>query len=222
MNGILSMSLLLLLLTSAYAQVNPSEKPDEFLPKSFVVVEELRGDLTKDHLEDVVYIIQGTDEKLFVEDESRGTLNHNPRGIVIRIQKKGTYELALENYTCFPSDNEDGGVYYAPDLSFKIAKGNLYVIFDHGRYGSSKYTFRYQHSDFELIGYDQSDNFGPVVAREISINFMTRKKLERENTFENKEGEDEIFKETWKTIKVDRLIKLSEIKDFRELDLERF
>lgn len=222
MKGILSLSLLLTFLTTTYAQVNLSENLVDFLPKGYVVVEEIVGDLNKDGLDDQIWIIQSTDEKLFVEDEFRGTLNHNPRGIVIGIQKEGTYEVALKNYTCFPSDNEDRGVYYAPDLSFKIEKGNLYVIFDHGRYGSSKYTFRYQHSDFELIGHDQSDNFGPVVAREISINFMTRKKLERENTFTNKEGDDEVFKETWKTIKVDRLIKLSEIKDFRELDMGGF
>lgn len=49
---------------------------------------------------------------------------------------------------------------------------------------------------------------------------MTKKKLERENTFENKE--EEVFKETWKNIKVDSLIKLSEIKDFRELDIGGF
>lgn len=222
MKGILSLSLLLTLLSTTYAQVNPSEKPADFLPKGYVVVEELRGDLTKDDLEDLVYIIQGTDEKLILDDETRGILNHNPRGIVIGIQREGTYEVALENHTCFPSDGEDGEVYYAPDLSFKIAKGNLYVTFDHGRYGSSTYTFRYQNIDFELIGYDQSDNFGPVVAREISINFMTRKKLERANTFTKKEGEDETFKETWKTIKIDSLIKLSEIKDFRELDMGGF
>ncbi|GHB35731.1 hypothetical protein GCM10008106_16530 [Mongoliitalea lutea] len=108
-------------------------------------------------------------------------------------------------------------MFVAPDLYLTIEKGNLYINFSHGRYGSQKFTFRYQNRDFELIGYDQSDNFGPVVAKEISINFMTKKKLERENTFENEE--EEVFKETWKNIKVDRLIKLSEIKDFRQLNV---
>lgn len=220
MKGILSLSLLLTFLTTTYAQVNLSENLVDFLPKGYVVVEEIVGDLNKDGLDDQIWIIQSTDEKLFVEDEFRGTLNHNPRGILILFQKERTYELALKNNTCFPSDSEDGGVYVAPDLYVTTEKGNLYINFGHGRYGAQKFTFRYQNKDFELIGYDQSDNFGPVVAREISINFMTRKKLERENTFENKEGEDEVFKETWKTIKVDRLIKLSEIKDFRELDME--
>ena len=67
------------------------------------------------------------------------------------------------------------------------------------------------------LGFDHADNFGPVVTKEISINFMTKKKLERENTFENEE--EEVFKETWKNIKVDSLIKLSEIKDFRQLNV---
>ena len=96
----------------------------------------------------------------------------------------------------------------------------MYANYGHGRYGYWKYTFRFQNSDFELIGYDQSDNHGPVVNSEISINFLSRKKLERLNTNESAEGGDEVFKETWKNINVNRLIKLSEIKDFDELDMK--
>ena len=32
-----------------------------------------------------------------------------------------------------------------------------------------------------LIGYDSSDNFGPYVNSETSVNFLTAKKLVREN-----------------------------------------
>jgi hypothetical protein len=58
-----------------------------------------------------------------------------------------------------------------------------------------------------------------VTLSETSINFLTKKKLKKENTnedFEQREGE-EVFKDTWSTIRIDKLIKLSAIEDFDEL-----
>ncbi|HET8886047.1 MAG TPA: hypothetical protein VFM70_06815 [Salinimicrobium sp.] len=48
---------------------------------------------------------------------------------------------------------------------------------------------------------------------------MNKEKLIGENTNENAEGGDEVFKETRKDIKIEKLIKLSEIEDFDELDM---
>ena len=79
---------------------------------------------------------------------------------------------------CFSSDNEDGGVYFAPELTVEIKKGNLLINYDHGRYGSWKYTFRYQKNNFELIGYDtyiRDHTSGQLVEKLISINFLTQK-----------------------------------------------
>ena len=36
------------------------------------------------------------------------------------------------------------------------------------------------------------------------------------------EGGEEVFRETWKNININRLIKLSEIKDFNELDMSKY
>ncbi|MCG8331301.1 MAG: hypothetical protein MI974_26660 [Chitinophagales bacterium] len=69
--------------------------------------------------------------------------------------------------------------------------------------------------------YDSSSNRGSVTNRETSIIFLTKKKLIRENTNENTEDGDEIFKETWSDIEIENLIELSEIKDFDELDIYR-
>ena len=84
------------------------------------------------------------------------------------------------------------------------------------------HRLNFQKSNFELIGYDSSSNRGPVTNRETSINFLTKKKLTKENTNENAEGGDEIFKENWNDIEIDNLIKLSEIKDFDELDMYNY
>jgi hypothetical protein len=176
-------------------------------------------DLNKDSIDDCVLIIKGTDTSKIVTDEYRGKLDRNRRGIIILFKKNGKYEMALKNLVCFSSENEDGGVYFAPELSIEIKNGNLYFHYGHGRYGYRKYTFRFQRSDFELIGYDSSDNHGPVINSETSINFSTKVKQTNVNTNENAESGEEVFKTTFKKIKIDNLIKLSQIIDFDEIDL---
>lgn len=209
----------LFFITTAFAQVEQKQEPADFLPKGYLLFEKITGDLNKDGIEDVVLIIKATDKSKIITDEYRGKLDRNRRGIIILFGKKDHYELAVKNDACFASENEDGGVYFAPEISVGIYKGTLTIHYGHGRYGYWKYTFRHKNSDFELIGYDESSNFGPVVKRQTSINFLTRKKQEKVNTNENAKGGDEVFKETWKNIKINQLIRLSAIKDFDELDM---
>lgn len=215
MKNILKFSILFV--TTIYGQNQQGKNPSDFLPKGFVIYERIDGNLNNDNLEDCVLIIKGTDKNRIIKHEYRGELDQNRRGIIILLNKKNHYELAVKNYDCFSSENEDGGGYFQPELSFEINKNNLFINYGHGRYGYWRYTFRFQNSDFELIGYDES-NGGPVIDSETSINFMTKKKLEKENINENAGGGEEVFKETWKNINIDKLIKLSEIKDFDELD----
>ena len=208
---------------------NPSEivapKPQigkpiaDFIPAGYKILHEIHGDLNKDGAEDCVVIIKGTNKENVITDEYRGKLDRNRRGIIVLFNANKDYILATKNYDCFSSENEDGGVYFPPDLEVSVEKGKLYVHYGHGRYGYWTYTFRHQKSDFELIGYDSSDNFGPVVNSETSINFLTKKKVTKTNTNENAESGDEVFEEKTEKIKVDKLIRLSEIKDFDELEI---
>ncbi len=181
---------------------------------------QVKGDINKDGLEDYVLIIKSTNKNKIIKDEYRGELDRNRRGIIV-LFKKNQYELVVKNYDCFSSENEDGGVYFPPELSVEINKGNLYIHYGLGRYGYWQYTFRFKNLDFELIGYDSSSNRGPIVNEVTSINFLTKKKQTKENVNENPEQEsgDEIFKEVWVNIKVDKVLKLSEVKDFDELDM---
>jgi hypothetical protein len=189
-----------------------------FIPKGYVITEKIHGDLNKDHLEDCIIIIKGTDKKRVIKDKNLGELDRNRRGIIVLLKAKNGYVLAAKNYDCFSSENEDGGVYFAPELDISIKAGNLYIHYAHGRYGYWEYTFRYQHADFEFIGYDDSDNRGPVVNSETSINYLTKKKIVKENTNANAETDgEEVFKTTKTTINEIKLIKLSEIKDFDNL-----
>ncbi|MGO4772606.1 hypothetical protein ACEN2I_13160 [Flavobacterium sp. W22_SRS_FK3] len=189
----------------------------DFIPKNYVSFDTIYGDLNKDGLEDCALIIKGTDKSNVITDEYRGKLDRNRRGIIILLNKKNGYELFVKNENCFSSENEDGGVYFAPDLSVEITKGKLFIHYGHGRYGYWQYMFRLQDSDLALIGYDASRNNGPVVNVETSINFLTRKKITNVNTNENADDGEEVFEKTETKITRSKLIKLSEIKDFDEL-----
>ncbi|WP_216657748.1 hypothetical protein [Sphingobacterium shayense] len=196
------------------------EEIDAFIPEGYVLFEKVYGDLNKDEQEDCILIVKGTDKEKFTETRFGEIVDRNRRGIIVLFHKNDGYELAVKNLDCFSSENEDGGVYFAPDLSVYIEKGNLYFNYGHGRYGYWRYTFKFQSKDFELIGYDQSDDFGPIVNKEISINFLTKRKLERINT--NKDTQvsgDEVFEESWTDIEMDQRIKLSEIEDFDKLEI---
>jgi hypothetical protein len=209
--------------TNAFAQSTPktAKSPTDFIPVGYVVFKEIQGDLNKDNQLDYVFIIKRMDKDKFVKHEYRGQVDRNRRGIIIAFKNNNQYELVLKNRDCFSSENEDGGVYFPPELGIYIEKENLLVHYAHGRYGYWTYNFRYQNSDFELIGYDSSQDRGPVVERSISINLVTKKMRIRENMNKYAEGGDEDFKESWKNFTRSKPIKLRGITDFDDFDVER-
>lgn len=194
---------------------------DLTIPNGYVMFDKIQGDLNEDGLEDSIIIIKETKKEKIIQDENYGELDRNRRGILIYFTNADKIDLITSNLNCFSSENEDGGGYFPPELSVEIEKGKLFINYGHGRYGYWKYTFRFKNSDFELIGYDSSENYGPIVNRETSINFLTKRKLVRENVNQNTEDSgDEVFEETWEDLEVDKLIRLSEIKDFDILELK--
>lgn len=192
-----------------------------FIPEGYKLFEEYFGDLNKDGIDDCVLIIKDTKPENIVVNRFEEKVDRNRRGIIVLFKKGNGYELITKNYDCFASENEDGGTYFAPELDIRIENGNLFVHYAHGRYGYWAYNFRHQNNDFELIGYDSSDNFGPVTQSTTSINFLTKKKLVKTNVNPQEEAEEEVFESKWYRIKIEKLIKLSEIKDFDELEVYR-
>ena len=57
-----------------------------------------------------------------------------------------------------------------------------------------------------------------MVNTETSINYLTKKKIIKENTNDDADGGDEVFKETVTRTSARELIKLSKIKDFDDFD----
>lgn len=189
-----------------------------YLPAKYTVFEVVQGDLNKDGLKDVVLIVKGTDPKQWVTDEYRGKLDRNRRGVIVLLNTKGRYQKVVQNLSLFSSENEGGGVYFAPELMPSIEKGLLKLHYAYGRYGYWAYQFRLEGLDMRLIGYDSSDNFGPYVNSETSVNFLTAKKLVRENLNKDLDS-DPKFKETWSKVNVAPMY-LSKIQDIDALSFE--
>ncbi|EOR03437.1 hypothetical protein MMP65_11030 [Acinetobacter sp. ANC 3926] len=186
-----------------------------YIPEKYQLFEAIEGDLNKDGLKDVVLIVKATDPKAFVDDEYRGHLDRNRRGAIVLLNKKGKYKPVVSNLNCFSSENEDGGVYFPPDLWMEIKNNVLSVYYSHGRYGYWRYLFRLEGNDLRLIGYDDSNNHGPLIQSQTSINFLTGRKVIRKNMSEDEEAEPR-FKETWSKIN-QAPIYLSKVKDFNDL-----
>jgi len=209
-------------LLAAGAQARDS-KLANLVPAGYTITEEIKGDLNKDGLEDYVFIIKGTKKD---DDCRENGQDCSLRGIMVVFSKGGRYELALENRDCFASEDRNGGVYYPPDLSVSVKKGNLYIGFDHGRYGSWSYTFRYQNSDFELIGYDNILGVTGRLDKIVSINFQAKKMLTKipvadilVDDFADGTARNAKFDETWENFTPTEPIKLRKIADFREFDV---
>lgn len=191
------------------------------LPKGYREVERVQGDLNGDEIDDYVLIIKGTNKEKVVENRFGNEVDLNRRGILVYLSNANQHYLKTQNLNCFSSESEDGGVYFPPVLSVNIKKGELCLHYDHGRYGYWVYVFKNKTSDFELIAYNSSENYGPIVRKIVNIDFIGQKKLIRENLNQDSEdSSEEVFKDVWEDIAVEELYELSEIKDFDELKVK--
>ena len=205
--------------------VADKQRITDFIPKGYKLFEKISGDLNKDGLDDCVLIIKATRKDGFVKNSFDKVVDRNRRGIIILFTEKDGYKLASKNYNCFSSENEDGGNYFSPELGVIIKDSKLYLHYYHGRYGYWEYCFRYQNSDFMLIGYEASHDRGPVALFKTSINFLIGVEYDDENInaynfnadSDDDSEIDEVFKRTVVKLKKKPLMKLSEIEDFDEL-----
>lgn len=155
-----------------------SDELCELIPDGFTLFDVLSGDLNKDSKEDYVLIIKATGKENFVENSFGEIVDRNRRGIIIAFREGNGYKKVLENRSCFSSENEDGGVYFPPELYLNInKKNNLEIDYGHGRYGNWGYMFRYQNDAFELIGFHSCSSRGPVeIYRKLVLIFQLRRK----------------------------------------------
>ncbi len=175
--------------SSLYAQTDKVAKNyNDFFTQNWKIISKAEGDLDKDGNNDVALVIEDTDRKKIIKNESLGsdTLNINPRRILVAIKKADSYELKVDNELFIPSSGDETSPCLADPFEdgLKIEKGVLKTSLNYwyscGTWFTNQnmYTFRFQNNAFELIGYDSFEfHRGSGEETQVSINFSTRKKL---------------------------------------------
>lgn len=213
----------LLLAQTALAKVGNVFEP--FVPAGFVLQgQQCDWDFNQDKKADCVLLIKDSKADAWQTNTHGERVDRNRRGLIILLQADTGYQKVLENRAIFASENEEGGVYFAPELDITGKGKKLIVNYGHGRYGFWSYSFDYRKvnggPDFYLIGYDSSSHHGPYVQSTISINFLTHKIRYQKNMNSNWEDDAPKFKTTWRDFAKQPLIKLSDIKDIDNIDLQ--
>jgi len=192
--------------SSAPAPIESAKNPAALVPIGYKILQEANGDLNKDGIEDYIFVIA------WKSDECR-------RGIVIAFNNGEVYENMLENRDII-SCNKDESM-YVPELKVVIKKGVFDIkVFERcggGMYCREyNYRFRYQNSDFELIGYEYSEYesgvHGFFLLGKISINLLSYKMQTRANKTED--GSSDEYNETWSDIVIREPIKLRKMVGF--------
>jgi hypothetical protein len=212
---------------------NPSIPNDgkviaDFVPNKWKVIAKTEGDLNKDKINDVAFVIENTATENIVLNGGFGkdTLNVNPRFLLVLFKTDSKYVLKSINKKFIPSQDdsespcledpfmENGGIEIKNgvlniELHYWLSCGSWFVT-------DRKYKFRFQEDKFVLIGYD-SDSFHRSTgeSNSVSINFLSKKKelITGMNEFEESNP-----KTTWKSIKIEKLIKLEDLNTYSEID----
>lgn len=188
-----------------------------FIPENYVLYQQFNADLNNDGKEDCILLIKDTNPEHIVVNRFDKTVDRNRRGIIILFKTNNSYQLIDKNIDCFYSENEDGGVYFAPQLSVTIDQSDIIFNFEHGRYGYWSYRFSYRNKTYQLIQYKNVSSSGPKINSEVTVDFLTKQKIIRTNINEDDDGNNPIFKETITNFNLDQLIQLSTIKTFEDL-----
>lgn len=185
----------------------PKKHIADLVPKGYKIIQEVNGDLNKDNLDDYVYVIEG------VQNESR-------RGIVIAFNRGERYETALENSNIFSYDKDE--VQYTPYVDVAVKKGVLWIRIEERFGGGANFhirthKFRFQNSDFELIGYDSDAKAGLDIG-EISVNILTNKMKRKGYRLSDSDGDNSNEHEQWSDVVIGRTIPLRGITNLYAFD----
>lgn len=186
-----------------------TKKNNDLVPPGYTVHVEIKGDLNKDGLEDIVLIIDG---------DSDGSNS----GIIIAFNTGERYETAMKNRGCLSYEDIGFGKCGSPDrMNISIKNGVLIIDYAGGCVGTyprETYKFRYQDAGFELIGYDAvaeeylSGEDRPIILKTTSVNLLSKKMQTKTNKTSN--NEKTAFDEVWNDITIKELITLQNIGTF--------
>ncbi|MDD6356601.1 MAG: hypothetical protein PUG15_00685 [Bacteroidales bacterium] len=147
-----------------YKTIN--EIRSKIINAGFVEEEEtsIGADFNEDGLRDYIMVIKGTDSSKIVPWWHDNTMlaNRNPRGILAIVNKSSCFEVVMQNTDFLDSGEEDGGVYFAPEMDLEIRGNCLYINYWHGRYGSWYYKFKFKNNDFEFAEYSSAESLSYI------------------------------------------------------------
>lgn len=169
--------------TSPQETVAPKvcHQAESFLPDGWKVIASEKGDLNKDGIVDVAYVVQNQDKANLVNEDGVKR-DKNPRELIVLFgtEDKKCYVLAVRNKTfILANDNE---FMDEPFQGIEIKNGTLRMSFSEfytmGSWTTTQYSYvwRYQDDAFKLIGANTTKfHRGDGDAVEISANFSTKK-----------------------------------------------
>lgn len=181
----------------------------DFIPKDWILIDSVGGDLNKDKYKDYAIVIE-SENGIYDEDSLHET---KPRILLILFwnKQKNRFQLKVRNDSfimSFESDFMDdpfGGV----GIKNGVLEISFHLFYSAGSWWVTDhlYKFRYQNNEFELIGYDAyAFHRATSETRSCSANFLTRK-------YNISTGEGDELKTEWKTIESENKIKLDSLFD---------
>lgn len=185
-----------------------------FVPKGWVPLEAMQGDLNGDGRPDLLILMQGDDNRYRYVNEGLGSsdVNANARILIVALaNESGGYTRLVQNNVFVPP--HDDPVMDEPFEGMDIKKGVMRVNFRYwasaGSWSMATYTyaFRYQGGRMTLIGYDEYYRHrASGEERMISANLSTGK--QKLTTVDGESGKEQV---TWKRFEIKPLPTLDEI-----------
>lgn len=183
MKHLLSILLALALCTLASAQKLKSEgaNASEIIPNGWEIISESTGDLNKDGIADLAFIVRENEDSMIIKEEYR-TINENAYTLAIYWgTPNGKFTHYKDWVGLFSAEGESESY---EDLSVEITtrgtmKIHVHVFISAGSWTNPNFTvtYRYQNGDFYKIGYDSSEfHRGTGEGVSVSINYSTGKK----------------------------------------------
>ncbi|WP_134497946.1 hypothetical protein [Microvirga pakistanensis] len=206
----------------------PRQAPsaEGFVPEGWVLEEEVSGDLNRDDVDDLAFVIRQKEPKNIIENTSLGEnpFDTNPRILAVAFRRgpTGDYALQVENHTLIPRRTVPIADDPFRDDSVTIKRGGLHVKLywwmSAGGWEMFSVTHIFQHRNgrFELIGFDRDTTHrGSGETRAVSVNYLTGRMKLTTGTIESDDT-----KVKWKTLPRRPPLTLDSVGDGLDFDPE--
>jgi len=148
-----------------------------FAPSGWMVETQARGDLNRDGLPDLAFVLLAREVSRAAGSTEAGKLPPGPARIlaIAFAQPRGGFELVLRDHRFLPRKRPPNGLSQGYMLfengSLDASGGRLRTVFEYTR-GHTTFAFRWQNGAFALIGYDSADVSGGCLTQ-LSIDFLS-------------------------------------------------